>query len=81
MRPEVLEAAITPKTKWLILNSPSNPTGAAYTFAELRALADVLLKYPHVWIMTDDMYEHLTSAISKYTSPSPRSNPGSMTAR
>jgi aspartate aminotransferase len=54
-----LEAAITPKTKWLLLNSPSNPTGAGYTFAELRALADVLLKYPHVWIMTDDMYEHL----------------------
>jgi len=54
-----LEAAITPKTKWLLLNSPSNPTGAGYTFAELRALADVLLKHPHVWIMTDDMYEHL----------------------
>ncbi|WP_018183647.1 pyridoxal phosphate-dependent aminotransferase [Kaistia granuli] len=57
--PEALEAAITPKTKWLLLNSPSNPTGAGYTRAELRALADVLLKYPHVWIMTDDMYEHL----------------------
>ncbi|ODT15256.1 MAG: aspartate aminotransferase [Kaistia sp. SCN 65-12] len=57
--PEALEAAITPKTKWLILNSPSNPTGAGYTRAELKALADVLLKYPHVWIMTDDMYEHL----------------------
>ena len=57
--PEALEAAITPKTKWLILNSPSNPTGAGYTRAELRALADVLLKHPHVWIMTDDMYEHL----------------------
>ncbi|MBZ9936376.1 pyridoxal phosphate-dependent aminotransferase [Mesorhizobium sp. BR1-1-16] len=54
-----LEAAITPKTKWLILNSPSNPTGAGYTRAELRALADVLLKHPQVWIMTDDMYEHL----------------------
>jgi aspartate aminotransferase len=57
--PAALEAAITPKTKWLLLNSPSNPTGAGYTRAELRALADVLLKYPHVWIMTDDMYEHL----------------------
>ena len=57
--PDALEAAITPKTKWLILNSPSNPTGAGYTRAELRALADVLLKHPHVWIMTDDMYEHL----------------------
>ncbi len=56
---EALEAAITPKTKWLILNSPSNPTGAAYTKADLKALADVLLKHPHVWIMTDDMYEHL----------------------
>jgi aspartate aminotransferase len=54
-----LEAAITPKTKWLILNSPSNPSGAAYTRAELRALADVLLRHPQVWILTDDMYEHL----------------------
>ncbi|HVC53399.1 MAG TPA: pyridoxal phosphate-dependent aminotransferase [Stellaceae bacterium] len=59
MRPEDLEAAITPKTKWLILNSPSNPTGAAYTEADLRAVADVLLRHPHVWVMTDDMYEHL----------------------
>ena len=54
-----LEAAITPKTKWLIFNSPSNPTGAAYTREELRALADVLLKHEHVWTMCDDMYEHL----------------------
>ena len=59
MRPEDLEAAITPKTKWLILNSPSNPSGAAYTKAELRGLADVLLRHPQVWILTDDMYEHL----------------------
>jgi aspartate aminotransferase len=59
MRPEDLDAAITPKTKWLILNSPSNPSGAAYTEADLRALADVLLKHSHVWVMTDDMYEHL----------------------
>lgn len=59
LTPEALEGAITPKTKWLILNSPSNPTGAAYTKAELRALADVLLKHPQVWILTDDMYEHL----------------------
>src|SRR5262250_1666022 len=59
LRPEDLDAAITPKTKWLILNSPSNPTGAAYTAAELRALADVLLKHPQVWVLTDDMYEHL----------------------
>src|SRR5919108_5246652 len=56
---EALEKAITPKTKWVILNSPSNPTGAAYTRAELKALTDVLLKHPHVWVLTDDMYEHL----------------------
>ncbi|RJG44337.1 MULTISPECIES: pyridoxal phosphate-dependent aminotransferase [unclassified Mesorhizobium] len=55
-----LEKAITPKTKWLLMNSPSNPSGAAYTEAELRAIADVLLKHPHVWTLTDDMYEHLT---------------------
>jgi aspartate aminotransferase len=54
-----LERAITPKTKWIIFNSPSNPTGAAYTRAELKALTDVLMKHPHVWVMTDDMYEHL----------------------
>lgn len=54
-----LASKITPKTKWIILNSPSNPSGAAYTKAELRALADVLLEHPHVWILTDDMYEHL----------------------
>jgi aspartate aminotransferase len=59
LRPEDLDAAITRKTKWLILNSPSNPTGAAYTAAELKALADVLLRHPDVWILTDDMYEHL----------------------
>lgn len=59
MKPEQLEKAITPKTKWLILNSPSNPTGAAYTEAELKALAEVLLKHPHVWVMSDDIYEHL----------------------
>jgi aspartate aminotransferase len=59
MTPADLEAAITPKTKWLMFNSPSNPTGAAYTRDEIRALADVLVKHPHVWIMTDDIYEHL----------------------
>jgi aspartate aminotransferase len=59
LRPEELDAAITPKTKWLILNSPSNPTGAGYSAAELRALGAVLLKHPQVWILTDDMYEHL----------------------
>ncbi len=56
---EQLEAAITPKTRWLMLNSPSNPTGSAYTQADIRALADVLLRHPHVWIMSDDIYEHL----------------------
>ena len=56
---EALEKAITPKTKWLILNSPSNPTGAAYTHAELKALTDVLLRHPNVWVLTDDMYEHI----------------------
>ena len=57
--PEQLEAAITPRTKWVILNSPSNPTGAAYTAAELKALGDVLERHPHVWIFSDDMYEHI----------------------
>src|SRR5262245_17642122 len=57
---EALAKAITPKTKWLVMNSPSNPSGAAYTGAELRALADVLMKHHHVWVLTDDMYEHLT---------------------
>ena len=59
MRPEALERAITPKTKWVIINSPSNPTGAAYTQDELKALGAVLKKHPHVHIMTDDIYEHL----------------------
>ncbi|MDR3450002.1 MAG: pyridoxal phosphate-dependent aminotransferase [Alphaproteobacteria bacterium] len=59
LNPADLEKAITPKTKWLILNSPSNPTGAAYTKAELRGIADVLLRHPHVSVMTDDIYEHL----------------------
>ena len=67
LRPEVLEAAITLKTNWLILNSPSNPTGAAYTRAELEALAEVLRKHPQVWILTDDMYEHLTFDDFEYT--------------
>uniref|UniRef100_UPI0040475C36 pyridoxal phosphate-dependent aminotransferase n=1 Tax=Yoonia sp. TaxID=2212373 RepID=UPI0040475C36 len=54
-----LEAAITPRTKWFLFNSPSNPTGAGYSWDELKALTDVLLRHPHVWVMTDDMYEHL----------------------
>ena len=69
LRPEVLEAAITPKTKWLIFNSPSNPSGAAYSFDELKALTDVLVKYPHVWILTDDMYEHLVYDDFKFVTP------------
>ena len=59
LTPEQLEAAITPKTKWFLFNSPSNPTGAGYSWDELKALTDVLLRHPHVWVMTDDMYEHL----------------------
>jgi aspartate aminotransferase len=59
LRPEDLEAAITPKTKWLMLNSPSNPSGAAYTADDLRALAEVLVRHPHVWVLTDDIYEKL----------------------
>ena len=58
-RPEDIEAAITPRTKWLVLNLPNNPSGAACSAQELRAIADVMLKHPHVWIMSDDMYEHL----------------------
>jgi aspartate aminotransferase len=57
--PEALEAAITPATKWIILNSPSNPSGAAYSRADLKALAEVLVRHPQVWVLTDDMYEHL----------------------
>jgi aspartate aminotransferase len=59
LMPADLEAAITPKTKWLLFNSPSNPSGAAYSAAELQALADVLKRHPQVWVLTDDMYEHL----------------------
>ncbi len=69
LTPAQLEAAITPKTKWFIFNSPSNPTGAGYTRAELRALCDVLLRHPHVWIMTDDMYEHLVFDDFEFTTP------------
>lgn len=64
-----LEVAITPKTKWLIFNSPSNPTGAGYSRAELKDLTDVLLRHPHVWIMTDDMYEHLVYDDFKFCTP------------
>lgn len=69
LQPADLEAAITPKTKWLILNSPSNPTGGAYTWDEMKAITDVLLKHPHVYIMTDDMYEHLVYDGFKFCTP------------
>jgi aspartate aminotransferase len=59
MTPDQLEAAITPRTKWLIFNSPSNPTGAGYSRDELKGLTDVLMRHPHVWLLTDDMYEHI----------------------
>ncbi len=64
-----LEAAITPRTKWLLLNSPSNPSGAAYTRGELKALTDVLVRHPHVWVMTDDIYEHLVYGEFEFTTP------------
>lgn len=67
VQPEALAKAITPHTKWLLLNSPSNPSGAAYTRAELKALAAVLVDYPHVLILTDDMYEHLTYGDFEFT--------------
>ncbi|MDP2063330.1 MAG: pyridoxal phosphate-dependent aminotransferase [Phaeovulum sp.] len=66
---EQLEAAITPRTKWLIFNSPSNPSGAGYSAAELKALTDVLLRHPQVWVMTDDMYEHLAFGDFKFATP------------
>jgi aspartate aminotransferase len=69
MKPEALERAITPKTKWLIFNSPSNPTGAAYSRDEVKAITGVLMKHPHVWLLTDDMYEHLVYDDFKFFSP------------
>jgi aspartate aminotransferase len=69
LRADTLEKAITPKTKWVILNSPSNPSGAAYTRDELKALTDVLVRHPHVWILTDDMYEHLVYDNFVFTTP------------
>jgi aspartate aminotransferase len=69
LQPGPLEAAITPKTKWVLLNSPSNPSGAAYTHDELKALTDVLVRHPHVWVMTDDMYEHLTYGDFEFVTP------------
>ncbi|MFM2354964.1 MAG: hypothetical protein RLZZ528_700 [Pseudomonadota bacterium] len=69
MTPAQLEAAITPKTKWFIFNSPSNPTGAGYTRAELKALTDVLMRHPQVWVMSDDMYEHLVFDDFEFVTP------------
>jgi aspartate aminotransferase len=69
MTAEALARAITPKTKWLIFNSPCNPSGAAYTRQEIKALTDVLVAHPHVWVLTDDMYEHLTYDDFTYTTP------------
>jgi aspartate aminotransferase len=67
--PEALAAAITPRSKWLIFNSPSNPTGAGYSRPELRALTDVLVRHPHLWVMTDDMYEHIAFAPFAFATP------------
>ncbi|MEZ5870730.1 MAG: pyridoxal phosphate-dependent aminotransferase [Nitratireductor sp.] len=69
LTPEALEAAITPKTKWFMFNSPSNPSGAAYSREELKGLTDVLMRHPHVWVLTDDMYEHLVFGDFVYTTP------------
>ena len=67
--PEQLDAAITPKTKWVILNSPSNPTGAGYGESHMRALTDVLLRHPHVWVLADDIYEHLVYDNFRFVTP------------
>jgi aspartate aminotransferase len=69
LQPEDLERAITPKTKWIILNSPSNPTGSGYTWEDLKKLTDILLQHPNVWVMTDDMYEHLVYDDFKFCTP------------
>ncbi len=69
LTPEALEAAITPKTRWFIFNSPSNPTGAGYSWDDLKALTDVLMRHPHVWVMTDDMYEHLAYGDFRFCTP------------
>jgi aspartate aminotransferase len=69
LRPEDLDAAIGPRTKWVMLNSPNNPTGAAYTEADIKALTGVMLRHPHVWLMSDDMYEHLVYDGFRFTTP------------
>jgi aspartate aminotransferase len=69
LKAEQLEAAITPKTRWVMLNSPSNPSGAAYSEADYRPLLDVLLRHPHVWLLVDDMYEHIVYDGFKFVTP------------
>ena len=69
LQPEDLERAITPKTKWIILNSPSNPTGSGYTWEDMKKITDVLIRYPKIWVMTDDMYEHLVYDDFKFCTP------------
>ena len=69
LTPQALEAAITPRTKWVLLNTPSNPTGAMYDAAELRALGEVLARHPQVWLMTDEIYEHLAYGDVRHASP------------
>jgi len=69
LQPEELERVITPKTKWIILNSPSNPSGAAYARDELKKITDVLMRHPQVWVLTDDMYEHLTYGDFEFVTP------------
>ncbi|MCQ2999331.1 aminotransferase class I/II-fold pyridoxal phosphate-dependent enzyme [Pseudomonas syringae] len=69
LEPEQLEAAITPKTKWLVLNSPNNPSGAIYSEAEMQAIADVLVRHPHVWLMTDEIYEYFNYAGATLPAP------------
>jgi aspartate aminotransferase len=69
LQPQDLEKAVTPNTKWFMFNSPSNPTGAAYSDSDIKKLTDVLLKHPHVWVMTDDMYEHLIYDGHKFYTP------------
>ena len=69
MKPEDLEAAITPKSKWIILNSPSNPTGAGYNRTAMKKITDILMRHPHVWVMTDDMYEHLVYDDFEFCTP------------
>jgi aspartate aminotransferase len=69
LQPADLERAITPRTRWLMLNAPNNPSGAAYSRSEMRALTDVLMRHPHVWVMTDDIYEHILYDGREFVTP------------